>query len=225
VSLGDHLRPDEDACLGLIEAREDGRGAALQRRDVGVEAKQREIGTAERARQLMLEPLGAEAVACERRGAAVLAAFGHSFAMAAVVAGDRVLRLMEHQGDIALGAAPDLAALPAGEEVRPAAAIEQDDPLAAGAAQLTERLGGPLVLRNARTARCVLCLLYTSSPSASAVRSCSAPRAARMSTISTLGRRPPSARAGNSSRRSVAKLSGRGVALPASSSAPAISAR
>ena len=54
---------------------------------------------------------------------------------------------MEHERDLAVGAHPHPAAGPAGEEVRPAAAVEQQDPLAARVAQVGERHPGLRVQR------------------------------------------------------------------------------
>ena len=89
-------------------------------------------------------------------------------------------------------APPRLPARAAGQEVRPAAAVEQDDRLA----------------RRRRAPR--------------ACRGCSARRASRMSTISTGGSaRAVDARAAGAGARSAWTLSGRGVALPATSTAPA----
>ena len=75
---------------------------------------------------------------------------GTRLAVAAVVAGDRALRAVQHERDVALRALPDLAAGAAGEEVRPAAAVEQHDRLA----RLAER---PPRLGVQRVPRCRAC--------------------------------------------------------------------
>ena len=59
--------------------------------------------------------------------------------MPAVVAGDRPGRAVQHERDVAVRAQPDLPAVAAGEEVRPAAAVEQHDRLAAGRRDLGQR--------------------------------------------------------------------------------------
>ena len=63
------------------------------------------------------------------------------------------------------------------------------------------------------------------SVSAWTVRGCRAPSVPRMSTISTSGSDCPSTRRGRRSRRSALTLSGRGVALPTSSTASWSAAR
>jgi hypothetical protein len=60
--------------------------------------------------------------------------------MPAVMAGDGMLGPVQHERDVALRALPDLAARPAGEEVRPAAPVEQQDRLAC-VAQRAARVG------------------------------------------------------------------------------------
>ena len=93
VALGHHLRADEHAGRARLEA-----GAGRRRRrlarggDVGVEAQHREVAVAERLGQLVLEALGAGAVTCDRRRAAVAAARGRRLAVAAVVAGEQIAR-------------------------------------------------------------------------------------------------------------------------------------
>ena len=67
--------------------------------------------------------------------------------MAAVVAGELAGRLVEHQRDVAVGALPDAPAEPAGEEVRPAAAVEQHDRLLSAAADAVELAARALVQR------------------------------------------------------------------------------
>ena len=62
--------------------------------------------------------------------------------MAAVMAREQTRGAVQHERDVALRTAPDPTAGAAGEEVRPAAAVEQDDRLAARAAHLGECLRG-----------------------------------------------------------------------------------
>ena len=65
--------------------------------------------------------------------------------MAAVVAGDAARRPVEHERDVAVRALPHAPAHAAGEEVRPAAAVEEHDRLLAPPAHLVERLARALV--------------------------------------------------------------------------------
>ena len=97
-----------------------------------VSASRRKIGTSSDAAQLVLDPLGAGAVAGDGQRAARVAALGDAFLVAAVVAGDLVLRAVQDERDVAARALPRLPARLAREEVRPAAAVEQDDRLARG---------------------------------------------------------------------------------------------
>ena len=109
------------------------------------------------------------------------------------MAGEDVLRAVQDERDVALRARPGVPAGAAVDEVRPAAAVEQDDRLAAR--------------RRAR----------------GSCRGAGRRGRSRMSTICTGGSGRPSTRAGRRTRRSAWTLSGRGVALPATSSAPACS--
>ncbi len=79
------------------------------------------------------------------RGAALRAARRRRLAVAAVVAGDVPAAAVQHERDVAVGAAPHPSAGAAGEEVRPAAAVEQHDRLAARGADVRERLRGERV--------------------------------------------------------------------------------
>src|SRR6185312_6378190 len=114
-----------------VEALERARDRALAAaRGVGVEPQDGELRVAERLRQLRLDPLRAGAVARDRGGSARPAARRDTLAMAAVVARERALALVQHERDVALRAAPDVPARAAGEEVRPAAAVHEHDRLA-----------------------------------------------------------------------------------------------
>src|SRR5262249_11941011 len=106
----------------------------------GVEA---EDGDVERFAQLGLDALGARAVAGDLEAAADVAAARDALAVAAVVAGERVLGAVPDQRDVAVPALPPPPAVSAGEEVRPAAAVEEDDRLAGGG----ERAAGVRVQR------------------------------------------------------------------------------
>ena len=127
VPLGHHLRAHEQPGGRRGEPRQQRGHRVLRGRRVGVEPEHRHV---ERLDQLGLEPLGPRAVARDRGRAARVAAPGDPLAVAAVVAGDDVLGAVQHQRDVALRALPDLPARPAGEEVRPAAPVEQQDRLA-----------------------------------------------------------------------------------------------
>ena len=128
---------------------------------------------------------------------ALLAAAGNPAAVSAVMA-TAFPSPMEHERDLAVRAHPHVSATAAGEEVRPAAPVEQDDRLAAGC----------------RT-----------SASAIRVRGWRVWWTPRMSTTSTGGSGRRSIRSRSRSRRSATTLSGRGVALPASRIALCCSAR
>ena len=80
-------------------------------------------------REVVLEALGARAVARDRHRPARHAALRHALAVAAVMAGERALRTVQHERDVALRALPRMPARAAVDEVRPAAAVEQHDRL------------------------------------------------------------------------------------------------
>ena len=137
---------------------------------VGVEPEDGKAAVAvERGAEVVLHAFGAGAVAGNRDRAAFLAASRHRLAVAAVMAGERGTgrgsprrsrtgrrpvserrrrrhpATVQHERDVAVRAAPHLSAGVAGEEVRPAAAVEQHDRLAARGAHLGERLRGQRV--------------------------------------------------------------------------------
>ena len=118
--------------------------------------------------------------------------------MAAVVAGEPRGAAVDDERDVALRAPPGAAAGAAGEVRRIAAPVDEDDRLAALGAQALERGAGAR-----RAAR-------RPGPSARACRA-ARPRAAA----------GESTRSGRSTRSSSTQLSGRGVAVPATSVAPA----
>ena len=86
-----------------------------------------------------MDPLGAHSVARDRAGA-TLAAHGHGLAMPAVVAGERRFAAMHDERHVALRTPPEAPAIATGEKARPAAPVEQHDPLAAGVTQAGERV-------------------------------------------------------------------------------------
>ena len=174
-------------------------GVALAAGAVGVEpedlAAERRAASSARTR-----PAGVPAPTLrDRHRGAVRARLGRGLGVAAVVAAEAAAAV-QHQRDVAFGALPRAPAGAAGEVRRPAAAVDQQDRLAALAPNLGEGLDRPGVERAADG--------EPGSPS-------------RMSTTSTggSGRRPRAraARAAPCSRQ----LSGRGVAVPATSTAPA----
>ena len=112
--------------------------------------------------------------------------------MAAVVAGEQAIAPVQHERHVARRALPRPPARPARQEVRPAAAVEQHDRLAAR--------------RRARRG------CAGAAPAA--------PRACRRSRPAAAP--APSTRAERRRRGSAWTLSGRGVALPATSTAPAV---
>src|SRR3984885_12990806 len=83
VALGHHLGPEQHAAWRRLELHERPGQAALARGDVGVQAEHREL-RAERLAQLVLDALGARAVAGEADRAAFRTAIGNAPAMAAV---------------------------------------------------------------------------------------------------------------------------------------------
>ena len=149
VSLGHHLRANQHTGGGPVEALQDLGCAAFERCDVGIEAEHRVVLLSQRMSQLVLETLGAEAMASHASRPADIAARRHALAVAAVVAGDHRLGTMQHERHVALRAAPDLAARSAGEEVRPATSVQQHNALATAAPQLAERVHRLLVQRAA----------------------------------------------------------------------------
>ena len=158
MPLGDHLRADQHAAVGGVEAREkrpgrlvvaalarDGLAGRLRggtgtasRRDVGVEPQDGEAVAAEHAFELVLEALGARAVAGDRCRGAGVAACRDWLAMTTVVTGDVAARAVHHERHVALRAAPHAPTGAAGQEVRPPAPVEQDDRLAALGAHLCQ---------------------------------------------------------------------------------------
>ena len=90
-----------------VEAGEQLGDGVLVGRRVGVEAEDRHV---ERGRQLGLDALGARAVAGDRQRAAGVAAARDALAVAAVVAGERVLGAVQDQRDVAVRALPRLPA-------------------------------------------------------------------------------------------------------------------
>ena len=115
----------------------------------------------------------------------------------AVVADEAAAVAVDDQRDVAVGAVPVVPAGAAGEPGGEAAAVDHHDRLGAGAR------GRPPAPPRCRGA---------AAPSAGRPRAC---RAAR-----TGGMRRPSTRRGSSSRGSSSQVSGRGVAVPATSTAP-----
>ena len=79
--------------------------------------------------EVVLEALGARAVTRDVHRAAARAALRHALAMAAVMASQRPLPAVQHERDVAVRAHPGVPAGAAVDEVRPAAAVEQDDRL------------------------------------------------------------------------------------------------
>ncbi len=176
VALGDHLRADQHAAVGRLEAAQQRADAAVVARrpgpsrrrpcagrrasDVGVEAEDREARRrrATRASSCCRRSVPAPWRATDGRGA-VAAALRHRLAVAAVVAGEEAAGAVQHERDVAVRAAPHAPARAAGEEVRPAAAVEQHDRLAA----------------RARAPRASACAVCGCRPCEAARRACRAP--------------------------------------------------
>ena len=75
VALRNHLRPDEHAGVGLLEAGEDSRDRRTLGGRVGIEAEHRQWGS--EIKDLVLELLRAGAMARQRHRPALLAYGGH----------------------------------------------------------------------------------------------------------------------------------------------------
>ena len=180
VALGDHLGADQHARRRPPRSARRTRRAACRcarrrrrRRRGGTPGSRRRR---RRRASSCCEPLGAGAVArdgarASSRGSAPgTGSRWPQWWQASVAAG-----AVQHERDVAVRAAPDAPARAAGEEVRPAAAVEQHDRLAAAAARtLGERLRGARVQR-----------------------ACGSPR---MSSTSTAGSGRPSTRRGSARR-------------------------
>ena len=119
VSLGEHLRADEDVDVALGEAPEDLRVTALAGGGVRVHALDARLG--ERVHQVFLGFLRAGAEIDERIEVAVVADLRHFFQRVAVVAAHFVVVLMERERDVAVLAFVHPAALRAEDEGREAA--------------------------------------------------------------------------------------------------------
>ena len=92
-----------------VEAREQLGHGVLVGRGVGVQPEDRDV---ERVAQLGLDALGARAVAGDGQRAAGVAARRDALAVAAVVAGERVLGAVQDERDVAVRALPRLPAGP-----------------------------------------------------------------------------------------------------------------
>ena len=107
MSLGDHLRADQDPAGRRLE-RLQRAGPAVEPGRVGVEPQHRETLVAQRCPQLVLDALGSGAMASEGGRATGAAAIGYRLAVATVMTGDDRLRLVEHQRHLAIGTHPHL---------------------------------------------------------------------------------------------------------------------
>ena len=183
----------------LLEAAEDLGVGATTGGGVGVEA---ECGQRiEALGEQLLDTLGAGAGASQGYRATLGTSPRRRLGVTAVVAGESPGRPVRDQRDVAIRAAPVMAAGAAADIGRKAAPVDQHDRLAPFPAHLLQRIEGR-------------------GPSGPPRGS-----APRMSTISTGGSPCPSTRLGSSSRGSASQVSGRGVAVPASSTAPASALR
>ena len=135
VPLGDHLRPDEHRALGGGEAPQRRRRLAGLLGRVGVEPKALELGNVRL--QLSLEPLRPGADPRELDRAAGGAAVGRLRREAAVVTVQRLVAVQDER-DVAIRAAPRLAARAAVQRRREAAAVEQEDRFAPALGELAE---------------------------------------------------------------------------------------
>jgi hypothetical protein len=148
VPLRHHLGADQHPRVRMVEAPQD-RGHAGRRGHVRVEPEHGQ--RRHQLLQLPLQLLGPRAVARNRYRLALRAHPRSDLAVAAVVAGHLAALAVEHERDVAVRALPHARAGAAGEEVRPAAPVQQDDRLLTAAAHLVERLTGALVERSGRT--------------------------------------------------------------------------
>ncbi len=68
MALGDHLRSDQQATIGGLEATQDRTDAVVLADRIGVEAEHREAAVIEDVREIVLQALGAGAVARDGGG-------------------------------------------------------------------------------------------------------------------------------------------------------------
>ena len=135
MTLGHHLRPDQDGSIRRRErAKRRGELARLPDR-IGVEPEPLQLGNP--LLELSLEPLRAGSDPREVDRAARRTRLGRRLGEAAVVAVERVVAV-EDERDVAVRAAPRLAAGTAVDRRRDAAPVEQEDRLAASFGQLAE---------------------------------------------------------------------------------------
>ena len=149
VALRDHLRADQHVELAAVEAGQDRALRALARRGVAVEPADPRGGV--RRDQLLVEPLGAEALHAALGAAALRARLERVLAVAAVVAAQLALERIAHaarpvavrvidERHVAVFAAECEAAREAVDPAREAAPVQEQDRLAAGRERLGKRL-------------------------------------------------------------------------------------
>ena len=127
VSLGDHLRADEDVELAGGEPREQRRDRAAPADRVAVDPRDPRLGIA--LPDLGLDALGPEPGLLEIRAAAAHAFRRDDDRVIAVVAAGPADRLVDRERHAAVGALERVAALPAEHDRREAPAVEQHDRL------------------------------------------------------------------------------------------------
>ena len=197
MALGDHLRADQD---GAVAPRRSARSVAASSPRLPAESasSRNRSSSGTRCLELPLESLRAGADPRELDRAALGAGLGRRLRVPAVVAVEAFVAVQDER-DVAVGAAQRLAAGPAVERRRDAAPVEQQDRLAAVLGELAE-------------------LARAAAPTAG-----SRPRRGGRRRAPAAGRRRSARRA--RAARAPAQLSGRGVALPKTATAPSSEAR
>ena len=138
MSLGEHLRSDQDVDLARLEARQERFVASLPSHRVPIHS--RDPAPGEQLAQELFDPLGAVARLLQVLAPAGLAAGGGLPAEPAVVAHRERRFPVEGHGDAAVGAVQGEAALPADELPGVAPPVQQDHRLFSRAEPLLDAL-------------------------------------------------------------------------------------
>jgi hypothetical protein len=134
MTLGDHLGPDHDVDLFILERAQNALGMTATRGDVAIESHR--AGIRKEASHFFFEPLGPDAQECGFRIPAAVADFRHGPHEITVVTAKEVVRGVKDERDVAVVAAFRMSTLETEDAGREAAAVEKEDRLAS----LLERL-------------------------------------------------------------------------------------
>ncbi len=115
VALGDHLGSDQHARTGRLEAAQRADAAAPASATTSASRRKTGASASKTLRQLVLQALGAGAVAGDRSEQQSQQRAGDRLAVAAVVAGEVSAGAVQHERDVAVGTAPHA---PAGRHER-----------------------------------------------------------------------------------------------------------